>query len=191
MLGSSGELPPYRRQKGDRNLAATLAIAKVGFTLLRNPDLDGLDTAQRDAEDWAARCRALEHAAHTALLDWIHTYPPRLAASMQRLLDTGMLGATPRGIVEQLVERREGASPGLVNRIVAGTGDVARPARHAVCGRSVNGGPRPVLGAASTPGSTASPSAPPARTSRPGIDAFLRDHGHAATTSTSWRRWRG
>ena len=50
---------------------------------------------------------------------------------MRRLLESSMLGAAPRAILEQLVERRRGAA-GLVNRIVAGTGDVdsAQPARR-------------------------------------------------------------
>ena len=132
VTGTIEELPPYRREKGDRNLAATIAISRLAFTLLRRPDLDSLDVARRDAERWAATMPDLARAEDAELLEWIQTYPPRLGASMRRLLESSMLGAAPRAILEQLVERRRGATPGLVNRIVAGTGDVdsAQPARR-------------------------------------------------------------
>ena len=132
VTGTIEELPPYRRAKGDRNLAATLAIAKMGVRLLRHPDLERLDGARRDAEAWAATMPDLQGASDDDLLAWVRTYPPRLGESMQRLLESGMLGAAPRSLLEQLVDRRGGASPGLVNRIVAGTGDVdsAQPARR-------------------------------------------------------------
>ena len=119
VTGTIEALPPYRRQKGDRNLAATIAISRMSVTLLRRPDLAALDVARHDAEAWAATMPDLGDAPDAELLTWIRTYPARLGASMRRLLESGMLGAAPRAILEQLVERRRGATPGLVNRIMA------------------------------------------------------------------------
>ena len=94
MTGTIEELPPYRRQKGDRNLAATIAISRLSFRLLRHPDLESLDIARREAEAWAATMPDLDHS-DAQLLAWIHTYPPRLGTSMRRLLESSMLGAAP------------------------------------------------------------------------------------------------
>ena len=179
VFGLVEDLPPYRREKGDRNLAATVAITRYSAGLLRHPDLTFLDTARRDATAWLASMPDLERASDAALVEWVRTYPPRIGASMRRLLEASMLGAAPRGILERVVEARKGASPGIVNRIVAATGDVdsAQPAfRLWSLGRMV----------AADPGLTAEFDAGlegiAERTSGTpldaGIDAFLRDHGH-------------
>ena len=80
VTGTIEELPPYRREKGDRNLAATVAISRLAFTLLRRPDLDSLDVARRDAERWAATMPDLAGADDAELLEWLQTYPPRLGS---------------------------------------------------------------------------------------------------------------
>jgi phosphohistidine swiveling domain-containing protein len=130
VTGTVGELPPYRREKGDRNLAATFALMRRGLRLLRAPDLTFLDEARRDAEAWVGTLPELATATDADLLAWLRTYPPRLGASMRRLLDAGMISVAPQGVLDQLVARRAHASPGLLNRLVAGTGEVdsAQPA---------------------------------------------------------------
>src|SRR5204863_2253165 len=108
----------------------TLAITRYSLGLMRRPDLTFLDEARRDAEAWLATMPDLDAASDDELLAWVLTYKPRIGDSMRRLLQASMLGAAPRAILESLVESRTGATPGLVNRIVSGTGDVdsAQPA---------------------------------------------------------------
>ena len=101
--------------------------------MLRRPDIEALDEARRDADRLGrARCPTSRTASDAELLAWIESYPPRLGASMRRLLESSMVGAAPRGMLERLVEPRRRATPGLVNRLVTGTGDVdsAQPARR-------------------------------------------------------------
>jgi len=177
--GTIEELPPYRREKGDRNLAASVAVSKLCFRLLRHPDLESLDVARRDAEAWAATVPDLRQAPDADLLAWIRTYPPRLGASMRRLLESSMLGTAPRAVLEQLVERRRGASPGLVNRIVAGTGDIdsAQPARR-LWSLSRLVARDPELTAAFDAGLDDIAARTSGTALQPEVEAFLRDHGH-------------
>ncbi|MGH9086304.1 MAG: PEP-utilizing enzyme [Acidimicrobiales bacterium] len=179
VFGLVADLPPYRREKGDRNLWASLAIARYSAGLLQHPDLTFLDAARRAATAWLGTMPDLERAADEVLLEWIRTYPPRIGASMRRLLEASMLGAAPRGILERLVEAREGASPGLVNRIVAATGDVdsAQPAlRLWALGRMVSADLQ--LTSAFDAGLDGIAERTSGTPLQAGIDAFLRDHGH-------------
>ena len=172
-------LPPYRRQKGDRNLLATLAITRYSLGLLRRPDLAFLDDARRDAEAWLATMPDLGTAADDELLSWVLTYKPRIGDSMRRLLQASMLGAAPRAILESLVESRTGATPGLVNRVVSGTGDVdsAQPAlRLWELARLV--AEDPDLTAAFDAGLDDIAERTRPTPLQAGIEAFLRDHGH-------------
>ena len=99
---------------------------------------------------------------------------------MRRLLESSMLGAAPRAILEQLVERRRGATPGLVNRIVAGTGDVdsAQPARRLWSLSRLVAARSPALTAAFDAGLDGIVERTAGTALEPEIDAFLRDHGH-------------
>ena len=85
-MGEIPDLPPYRRAKGDRNLLASLALSRYVMRMLRSPDLDALDTARSQAQDWLASMPHLHTASDQELLDWLATFPPRQAASMRRLL---------------------------------------------------------------------------------------------------------
>ncbi len=123
MMGDVPNLPPYEPVKGDRNLIATLALARFGFGLMRNPDLRPLDDARADALHWLSTMPELQTAGDDELLTWLDTYPPRQAASMHRLLRSSMLAGVPRGLLDQALERAKAPS-GLANRIVSGTGDV-------------------------------------------------------------------
>ena len=179
VIGAVGELPPYRRQKGDRNLLATLALARLSARLLRRPDIAALDEARRDALAWASTMPPLATAADAALLAWAASYPPRVGASMRRLLESGSLSAAPIGILDRLVASRPGATPGLVNRLVAATGDVdsAQPARRLwAISRLV--AVDPDLTAAFDDGLDDIGFRIAGSAAAEEIDAFLRDHGH-------------
>ena len=178
VLGSVEGLPPYEPQKGDRNLAASWAIVRYSTKLLRRPDLEFLATARRDAERWVATMPDPAGAPDEELLRWLGDFPARQAASMKRLLQTSMFAGVPRGILDQLLERRK-APAGLVNRIVSGTGDVdsARLAQRMwILGRIVAADVS--LGDAFDEGLDRIAERTAATDLQPAIDAFLADHGH-------------
>ena len=132
-----------------------------------------------DAQAWLATMPDLEGASNAELLDWLRTYPPRQGASMKRLLRSSMLATAPRSILDRILDGA-GASPGLVNRIVGGTGDIdsAQLAlRLWELGRLVAADPE-----LDAPRSTrvwmASKSRIAGTALEPAVDAFLRDHGH-------------
>ena len=178
VTGTAGELPPYRPEKGDRNLRATLALLRRGGGLLRFPDLRFLDEARRDAEAWRATMPDLPSATDAELVAWLGTYPPRLGASMRRLLEAAMITVLPQGMLDQLVARR-GAPPGLINRLLTGTGDVdsAQPAvRLWKLGRLVADDAE--LTAAFDAGLDDIGARVAGTPFAEQLDAFLRDHGH-------------
>ena len=178
VAGAVDELPPYRRAKGDRNLIASLVVARRAFDLLRRPDLTPLDEARRGAEAWLTTMPDLEAASTPELLVWIRTYPPRIGASMKRLLQFSGMATAPRVLLDRLLDR-PGAPPGLANRIVGGTGDIdsAQLARRLwTLGRLVAGDP--ALTAAFDAGLGDIAVRTTSTALRPAMDAFLADHGH-------------
>ena len=123
VMGEVTDLPPYRRAKGDRNLLASLELGRYVFKLMRSPDLDALARARADAKAWLATLPDFSTASDEELLTWLDMYPPRIAASMKRLLQFSALAAAPRGLLDRFLDR-PGIPAGLANRIVGGTGDV-------------------------------------------------------------------
>lgn len=178
IIGEIPDLPPYRPAKGDRNLIASLDLARYLVRLLRAAGLDELDDARRDARAWMASMPSLGTAPDGELLRWLEMYPPRLASSMQRLLRFSAYGAAPRGLLDRLLDR-PGATPGLANRIVGGTGDVdsAQLARRLwALGRLVATDPE--LSAVFDEGLDDIACRTSGTALQPAIERFLADHGH-------------
>lgn len=115
--------PPHQRTKGDRNLAASLRLTKYAISMMRRPSLEPLATARAEARRWLSSMPSLSTATDAQLLDWLHTVPPRQGAGMNRLLHWSGTAGAPRALLERLLERPN-MPPGIVNRIVGGTGDV-------------------------------------------------------------------
>ncbi len=178
VFGAVEDIPAYVPAKGDRNLAATLRITGSSVRLLRRPDLAPLDAARRDAQDWLRTMPDLAAGTDAQLLQWLTTYPPRIGASMQRLLRSGLVASAPWTMLERILERA-GAEPGLVTRLVAGTGDVdsAQPAHRLWhLGRMVAGDP--ALTAAFDAGLDGIAARTRDSPLQPELTAFLADHGH-------------
>jgi rifampicin phosphotransferase len=178
VYGDVDDMPPYERRKGDRNLVASLRLGAFAAGLLRRPDLTPLDEARRSATTWLATMPDLAGAADQELITWVHTYPPRVAASMKRLLRFSAMAAAPRELLDRALDR-PGVAPGLANRIVGGTGDIDSaelPRRLWTLGRAVAGDP------ALTDAFDAGLDRIAERTCdtvlAPMIEAFLVDHGH-------------
>ncbi len=178
IMGAVEGVPPYEPKKGDRNLAASLAIVRYSTKLLRRPDLEFLAAARQDAKRWLATMPDLVEAPDEQLLRWLDDFPARQAASMKRLLQSAIFAGAPRGILDQLLESRH-APPGMANRIVSGTGDVdsAQLAhRMWVLGRIVAGDAR--LGAAFDEGLDRIAERTANTDLQAAVDTFLADHGH-------------
>ena len=123
-------------------------------------------------------CPTSPRARDAELLQWLTTYPPRIGASMQRLLRSGLVASAPWTMLERILERA-GAEPGLVTRLVAGTGDVdsAQPAHRLWhLGRMVAGDP--ALTAAFDAGLDGIAERTRDSALQPELTAFLADHGH-------------
>lgn len=178
ILGETGDMPPYVRADGDRNLLATLNIARTVTTLLRRPDLKVFDQARASAEAWLATMPDLPTATDQELLDWLDTFGPRQSDSMAHLSRSAMFVGAPRGIIDRLLDR-PGVEPGLANRMVGGTGDIdsARLAQRLwTLGRLVADDAS--LTAAFDVGLDGIAERTEASALRPALDAFLADHGH-------------
>jgi pyruvate,water dikinase len=123
VFGDVDDLPPYAQRPGDRNLLASARIGVSTLTYLRHPDLADLERARASAISWLASFPPLGTCSDADLLALLHSYPPRLAESMKRLLVAGMYAALPRALLDRLIERA-GLPPGTANRLVAGIDDV-------------------------------------------------------------------
>ncbi len=123
VMGDIVGVPAYERARGDRNLVASLRLARYAVRLMRLPDLTSLDRARTEARDWLATMPDLSDASDDELLQYLRTFPQRQGASMKRLLGWGGVAGAPRGILDRVLDRA-GVSPGLANRILSGTGDV-------------------------------------------------------------------
>ena len=178
IMGSATDMPPYRRAKGDRSVRASLRLTRYLMKMMRSPDLQPLAQARADARTWLRTLPELNIASDEQLLDWLETYPPRVGASMKRLLFFSGLAAAPRGLLDRALDRPR-MPAGIANRIVGGTGDVdsAQLAQGVwALSRLVAGDE--TVSAAFDDGLDNIAIRTRDTALRPAIDAFLADHGH-------------
>ena len=123
VFGTLEGLPPYRRQKGDRNLLASAKVALFLAKVLRRPDLTPLDRARVEAQRWLASSPELATADDDELLAFVRSYPARLGESMKHVLSFGFIAAGPRTLLERVIARA-GLEPGTVNRMVSGIDEI-------------------------------------------------------------------
>jgi len=178
VFGAVEDVPPYVASPGDRNVVATLQVGRHGLGLLRRPDLTYLADARREAQAWLATIPDLEASTDRELLAWIRTYPPRIGASMKRLLQASMHAGAPRALLDRLLERTD-AAPGLANRIVGGTGDVdSAQLAQRLWALSRLVAATADLGSAFDAGLEGLPERTRGTTLDTEVAAFLREHGH-------------
>jgi rifampicin phosphotransferase len=178
VMGSVTDMPPYRRAKGDRSVRASLRLTRYLVTMMRSPDLQPLDRARLDAREWLATMPDLRTAADDELLEWLYTYPPRIGASMRRLLFFSGLAAAPRGLLDRALDRPR-VPAGIANRIVGGTGDVdSAQLAQRVWALSRIVADDPAVSAAFDEGLDDIAVRTMHTPLRPALDSFLADHGH-------------
>lgn len=178
MMGAVGDMPPYRPAKGDRNLVASLLATRRALGLFRRPNLTTLDEARQEAEAWLATMPHLRDASSDELVTWIHSYPARIGASMNRLLTSSIAAGAPRAMLDRLLDRAR-IPAGLANRIVGGTGEIdSAQLAHRLwaLGRLVAADA--ALTAHFDAGLDGIAERVAATSLQPSLDAFLADHGH-------------
>ena len=178
VMGSATDMPPYRRAKGDRSVRASLRLTRYLLKMMRSPDLEPLARARVDARAWLTTLPDLNDASDEQLLEWLETYPPRIGASMKRLLFFSGLAAAPRGLLDRALDR-PGMPVGLANRIVGGTGDIdsAQLAQRVwALSRLVTGDE--TVSAAFDDGLDEIAIRTQDSPLKAGLDGFLADHGH-------------
>lgn len=122
VFGRLDDLPPYIPTKGDRNVLASCKLMVFLASVMRRPDLSELDTARAAALTWIAASPDLHAATDEELIAYVHEYPARLAANMQRLLWFSMIGAA-RVLLDRVLDRA-GVAAGTATRLVSGIDDV-------------------------------------------------------------------
>lgn len=129
-LGVSGA-PPYRAQRGDRSLGASLRLSRWALRTLRRPDTRSVDEARRRADAWVASLPAVGAATDAELLALVPSFSARIAEFFVPLGNATAVAGVGRGALEQLLRRGTGGDPTLlVNRLTAGLGTIesAQPA---------------------------------------------------------------
>ncbi len=178
VMGSATDMPPYRRAKGDRSVRASLRLTFHLLKMMRSPDLQPLAQARIDARAWLTTLPDMNTASDVQLLEWLETYPPRIGASMKRLLFFSGLAAAPRVLLDRALARPR-MPAGIANRIVGGTGDVdsAQLAQRVwALSRIVTGDE--TVSAAFDDGLDNIAVRTRDTPLKPAVDAFLADHGH-------------
>lgn len=178
VMGGTTGMPPYRRAKGDRSVRASIQLTRYLMKMMRSPDLQPLARARLDARTWLTTMPDLNAASDDQLLEWVQTYPPRIGASMKRLLFFSGLAAAPRGLLDRALDRPD-MPAGIANRIVGGTGDVdSAQLAERVWALSRLVADDETVSAAFDIGLDNIVVRTHDSPLKPAIDAFLADHGH-------------
>ena len=128
MFGTS-DAPPYRRQRGDRNLRATARLMRFMTGVLRGPDFAWLSQERADLQDWIASRPKPRHASNEELLATVDQGAVQLTPHMRSLLLASVYGGVAASIIDRLASK---ADADVRDRVAVGVGGVesAEPAAH-------------------------------------------------------------
>jgi len=121
--------PPYVPQKGDRNLFASVRMArKLGRSLLR-PSTEENAAVRTEIAAWRATLPPIADASNDELVDVIRSIDRWFERMMYLLLVAGGGAGMSRSVLERVLEPLR--EPGLANVVTAGLGTVesAQPAQ--------------------------------------------------------------
>ncbi|MEY2420679.1 MAG: rifampicin phosphotransferase [Acidimicrobiaceae bacterium] len=128
MFGTS-DAPPYRRQRGDRNIVATVRLAKMMVRTVRGPDFSWLRAEREETRSWVASRPAPASASEADLLATVADGAERFTPHMRSLL----LASAYTGAASTLAERLAAKADVEVRaKTAVGVGHVesAEPARE-------------------------------------------------------------
>ena len=125
------DAPPYRAQRGDRSLRASLRLARWAMRTLRRPDTGSVEAARVRADAWVASLPEVGAATDAELLALVPSFTTHITEFFGPLGTATAIAGVGRGALEQLLRRGTGGEPTLlVNRLTAGLGSIesAQPA---------------------------------------------------------------
>lgn len=125
------EAPPYAPAPGDRDLRATLRMARSVARTLFATTLPELDEDKREVAAWIARQPPPATATDEQLRATIEGFRARFRDLFGRHIGITFRSTIPTGLLTQLCAEKLG-DPGLVVQLLGGIGEVesAEPARH-------------------------------------------------------------
>ena len=128
-LFGTNDAPPYRAQRGDRNLPATARLGRLMVRALRGPDFGWLREERDDVMRWAASRPDGAAATEEELLNTVDQGAARFGPLMRSLILASAFGGMAATVVERLAAK---ADPETRARTSVGVGGVesADPARE-------------------------------------------------------------
>jgi pyruvate,water dikinase len=127
MFGTS-DAPPYRRQRGDRNLLATMRLSNLMMRTLRGPDFSWLQAERDETRSWVVSRPSPESASEEQLLETAAVGAERFAPHMRSLMLASAYAGGTAALVERLAAKTD---VDVRSRLGVGVGAVesAEPAR--------------------------------------------------------------
>jgi pyruvate,water dikinase len=124
------EAPPYRAARGDKNLVASLKIARTLLRTLNTKSLARLETDKASVARYVAELPDPQDATDDALIGILRSFRPRFRALFGRHILTTFQATIGPGLLAQICEGRLD-DPTLPNKLLAGIGSVESAAPSA------------------------------------------------------------
>lgn len=123
IFGAS-DAPPYRRQPGDRSLAATVRLGRFLVRTIRGADLSWLDRERTEVEAWLRSLPDFSTATDAELIAIADELPRWFTMHMRSLVLASAYAGGLGAVVERFAGRRARSDPGITMRLTSGIGGV-------------------------------------------------------------------
>src|SRR5437773_6801988 len=128
------DAPPYRPQPGDKNLGASLRVARTLLRTLSTKRLPGLEEDKSRVRAWLAMLPDPATASDTVLLEMVEGFQPLFRFLFRHHILTTFQVSVGAGVLAQICEGKLG-DPSLANKLLAGIGSVESAAPSAAMWR--------------------------------------------------------
>jgi pyruvate,water dikinase len=117
------DAPPYAPQAGDKNLGASLRVARTLFKTLGTKSLPELEDDKARVTKFIAGTPPLATASDEELLARVFAFKPEFRHLFDRHILTSFKATAARGLLAQICDQKLGDAS-LPNRLLAGIGEV-------------------------------------------------------------------
>ena len=117
------DAPPYAAQAGDKNLGASLRVARTLFSTLGTKTLPELEDDKTRVSRFVASTPPLATATDDALLGEVFAFKAEFRHLFARHILVTFKSTAARGLLAQICDQKLG-DPSLPNRLLAGIGEV-------------------------------------------------------------------
>lgn len=121
--GGVGLLPPYTPRRGDRDLMATLRLARFASRGLRRRDAERARIAQCEVDDWVTSLSPVESAGVAELIERARRASRWFDRMLFEMMTVTLHAGTSRVLIERLAARA--GESDAANAITSGLGGVA------------------------------------------------------------------